>query len=93
VGETRGIGLIAGVELVADKESGRPFNLRQGVAAKVIKLCEEEGLILRATADTVAICPPLIIQGGEINTLFDCLERALDRAESWVGEEKLRSAS
>jgi 4-aminobutyrate--pyruvate transaminase len=93
VGETRGIGLIAGVELVADKESGRPFNLRQGVAAKVISLCEEEGLILRATADTVAICPPLIIQGGEINTLFDCLERALDRAESWVGEEKVRSAS
>ena len=34
VGETRGIGLIAGVELVADKESGRPFNLRQGVAAE-----------------------------------------------------------
>ena len=93
VGETRGVGLIAGVELVADKDSGRPFNLRQGVAAKVVRLCEEEGLILRATADTVAICPPLIIQGGEINALFDCLERALDRAENWVGEEKLRSAS
>ena len=56
----------------------------------MVQLCEEEGLILRNTADTVAICPPLIIQGGEINTLFDCLERALNRAESWVGAEKLR---
>ena len=93
VGETRGVGLIAGVELVADKDSGKPFNIRQGVAPKVIKLCEEEGLILRATADTVAICPPLIIQGGEINALFDCLERALNRAERWVGEEKLRTTS
>ena len=57
------------------------------------KFCQEEGLILRATDDTIAICPPLIIQGGEINTLFDCLERALDRAESWVGEESLRGKS
>jgi 4-aminobutyrate--pyruvate transaminase len=90
VGETRGVGLMAGVELVADKDSRKAFNLRQGVAAKVVQLCEEEGLILRNTADTVAICPPLIIQGGEINALFDCLERALNRAESWVGAEKLR---
>lgn len=93
VGETRGVGLIAGVELVADKASRGAFDLRQGVAAKVVKLCEEEGLILRNTADTVAICPPLIIQGGEINTLCDCLERALDRAENWVDEQKLRAAS
>jgi 4-aminobutyrate--pyruvate transaminase len=93
VGETRGVGLLGGVELVADKETRRPFNLRRGVASKVAKLCEDEGVILRATSDTIAICPPLIIQGGEINTLFDCLERALDKAEIWVDQEKLRAKS
>ncbi len=93
VGETRGVGLMAGVELVADKESRKAFSPRLGVAGKVSQFCEEEGLILRATGDTIVMCPPLIIQGGEINTLFDCLERALDRAESWVGEEKLRGKS
>ncbi len=93
VGQTRGVGLIAGVELVADKETKRAFNLRQGVAAKVVQFCEEEGLILRAVLDTIAICPPLIIDGGEINGLFDRLARALDRAEEWVAGEKLREAA
>ena len=85
-------------------DGGGGAGRRQGKAAKRSALaaasaprwrniCQEEGLILRATNDTIAICPPLIIQGGEINTLFDCLERALDRAESWVGEEKLRGKS
>jgi 4-aminobutyrate--pyruvate transaminase len=93
VGQTRGVGLIGGVELVADKETRRAFNLRQGVAAKVVQLCEEEGLILRAVLDTIAICPPLIIDGGEINGLFDRLAKALDRAEEWVAGEKLREAA
>ncbi len=93
VGEVRGVGLIAGVEIVADKESKRPFPVRQAVTAKIAKFCEEEGLILRPMSDTIAICPPLIIQGAEINALFDRLERALDKAEAWVHSEKLRDAA
>lgn len=93
VGEVRICGLLAGLELVADKATRRAFDLRKGVAAKAVKFCEEEGLILRATADTVAICPPLIIQGGEINTLFDKLTKALEKTEAWVHQEKLRGPS
>jgi 4-aminobutyrate--pyruvate transaminase len=93
VGETRGVGLIGGVELVADKDGKRPFHPRQGVAARAVRFCEEEGLILRAIADTLAICPPLIIDGGEINALFDRLERALDKTEAWVHGQNLRQAA
>jgi 4-aminobutyrate--pyruvate transaminase len=94
VGDARGVGLIAGVEIVADKFTKTPFHAQQAVAAKIIQFCEEEGLILRALMDnTIAICPPLIIQGGEINALFDRLERALNKAEAWVHSEKLREAA
>lgn len=94
VGDVRGVGLIAGVEIVADKFTKTPFDAQQAVAAKIIQFCEEEGLILRALMDnTIAICPPLIIQGGEINALFDRLERALNKAEAWVHSEKLREAA
>lgn len=93
VGEVRGVGLLAGVELVADKASKRPFPPKKGVGPKVASFCEAEGLILRAMTDIVAICPPLIITGGEINALFDRLERALDKAEQWVHSEKLREAA
>lgn len=90
VGDVRGAGLMGGVELVADKETKRPFDQRKAVGAQVTKLCEAEGLILRAYGDTIAICPPLIIQGGEINALFDKLGAALDKAEEWVAREGLR---
>jgi 4-aminobutyrate--pyruvate transaminase len=92
VGETRGVGLIGGVELVKNKATKESFDIRQGVGAKVVSLAEEEGLICRAVGgDSIAICPPLVIDGAEVNQLFDALGRALDRADSWVRAEGLRS--
>mgnify|MGYP001187772362 CR=1 FL=1 len=91
VGETRGVGLIGGIELVKNKSTKESFDVRQGVGPKVVKLAEEEGLICRAVAgDTIALAPPLIINGAEINLMFDALGRALDRAEEWVRKEGLR---
>jgi 4-aminobutyrate--pyruvate transaminase len=90
VGETRGVGLIAGVELVRNKDSRAPFDLRKGVGAKVAALAQEEGLICRAVAgDTIALCPPLVINADEINTMFDLLERALNRALDWAHGERI----
>jgi len=91
VGETRGVGLIAGVELVKNKATKESFDVRKGVGPKVVKFAEEEGLICRAVAgDTIALCPPLIINEDGINEMFDALVRALNRAEEWVSKEGLR---
>ena len=88
VGETRGLGLIAGVELVRDKEARTSYDIRKGVGAKVVAFAQEEGVILRAVAgDTIAVCPPLVISESEIDQLFDGLERALDRGLDWVRAE------
>ena len=61
VGEVRGVGLIAAVELVRDKASKASFDPKQGVGALFAARAQEHGLILRALGDTVAFCPPLII--------------------------------
>ncbi|MCL4764679.1 MAG: aspartate aminotransferase family protein [Hyphomicrobiaceae bacterium] len=91
VGETRGVGLIGGVELVKDKAGKQSFDARQGVGSKLVALAQEEGLICRAVAgDTIALCPPLIIDGAEINQMFDTFVRALERVEAWVTSEGLR---
>jgi 4-aminobutyrate--pyruvate transaminase len=92
VGEARGMGLIGGVELVADKQTKRSFDPKALVAAKCVAFAHEEGLIVRAIGDTVAVCPPLVITADEIGDLFDRLERALDRTEAWAAEEALRAA-
>jgi len=88
VGETRGVGLLGGIELVKDKKSRQSFDPRQGVGAKVTVFAQEEGLICRPVAgDTIALCPPLVITAEQINTMFDRLARALDRGLDWARKE------
>lgn len=93
VGEARGLGLVAGVELVADKRSRRSFDPKRGVALNCSRFAEEEGLIVRfLPGDCLSICPPLIISEDEIDQLFDCLGRALDRTLDWAKREQLLAA-
>lgn len=91
IGEAKGMGLIGGIEIVADKATKRQFDPKAAVAAKGVSFAQAEGLIVRALAgDRIAICPPLIISEDEINELFDRLARALDKLDAWVGETGLR---
>ena len=88
IGEARGVGLIGGLEIVKDKRSKQSFDAKLGVGAKAARLAEEEGVLCRAVGgDTVALCPPLIIDGAEINAMFDAVTRALDRTEMWARKE------
>jgi len=92
VGEARGMGIIGGVELVADKATKLPFDPKRFVGAKAAALIQEQGLIIRPIGDTIGICPPLIITEEQIDELFDALERGLDAAEEMVRREDLRAA-
>lgn len=82
VGEVRGIGLIAGVEVVADKTSRRPFDPPGRVGAMVIRHAQARGLILRALGDTFAVCPPLIVEADGIEAIIDRLRHALDDTQT-----------
>jgi 4-aminobutyrate--pyruvate transaminase len=83
-GEVRGVGLIGAVELVRDKASKEPFDAAHGVGAFVANQAQENGLILRALGDSVALCPPLIVTEPEIDEIFDRLEKSLDEAAAMV---------
>ena len=90
VGEARGLGLIGGVELVADKSTKRSFNPRHAVGARAVRFAEEEGLLVRAVGgDTLTLSPPLVIKAPQIEELFEKLRRALDKTLDWVTREKL----
>ena len=93
VGESRGLGLIGGIEIVADKATKRQFDPKLGVAAKTVSFAQAEGLIVRSLyGDRMALCPPLIITEAEIDEMFDRLTRALDRTADWLTQEGLRAA-
>ena len=84
VGEVRGMGLIGGVELVKDKATKESFDPKAAVGAYLAKCCEAHGLIVRAIMDTVAVCPPLIIQESEIDELVAALSKGLDDTQQWA---------
>jgi 4-aminobutyrate---pyruvate transaminase len=90
VGEARGIGLIGGVELVADKKTKRAFAPEHAVGARAVAFAETEGLIVRSVlGDVITLSPPLVITAAEVDALFDRLARALDKTLDWVTREKL----
>ena len=78
VGEARGVGLIGALEIVSDKAARTPFDPALGVAAQIQTATMNEGVLVRALRDAVAICPPLIITEAEIDILFDALEKGLN---------------
>jgi 4-aminobutyrate--pyruvate transaminase len=88
VGEARGMGLIGAIELVNDKQSKKSFDPAVGAGPLAADLALENGLVVRAVGDTIAICPPLIINDGEIDQLFDRLSLTLDHTQ-----EELRRRS
>jgi len=77
VGDVRGIGLIAGVELVKDKTRKEPFDLSLGLSKRLYKILLAEGLICRPILNSLCFSPPLIITQDEIAEVIDTFARGL----------------
>ncbi len=89
VGDVRGVGLIAGVELMADKAARTPFPAGLKVGLRVQTECEAAGLIVRAIGDRIAFTPPLIIDAAEIGEMCRRFGQGLDAA--WRGMQAVPS--
>jgi beta-alanine--pyruvate transaminase len=73
--DIRNIGLVAGIEL--QTRDGKP-----GARAKdVFEACFDAGLLVRTTADTVALSPPLIISKDQIDQIFGTLSKVLNQVD------------
>jgi 4-aminobutyrate--pyruvate transaminase len=89
VGEVRGVGLIAGVELVADKATKAKFNPVGKVGAQVFSRAHEHGLIIRAIGDTIAFCPPLIITEDQVRDMVKRFKVTLDETAAMLRETEV----
>ncbi|HVJ41194.1 MAG TPA: aminotransferase [Dongiaceae bacterium] len=90
VGNVRGVGLLGGIELARDPAKRQAFDAKFGLGAYVQEQALKHGVIVRGIRDTIAICPPLIINEDEIDQLFDGISKALDetllhaRSQGWL---------
>lgn len=89
VGEIRGEGLLAAIELVANKRQEIRFEGTQ-IGGYAQKACEKHGLIVRAVAgNSLAICPPLIITHEQIDELIEKLTLALNDTLAFAKQQNL----
>lgn len=69
VGDIRQRGLMAGIELVKDRETREPFPPGRRTGHRVILEARKRGVILRPLGDVVVLMPPLCISLEELETL------------------------
>ena len=90
VGEVRGTGLIAAMELVADKATRTNFDPKAKVGPRLTKILEENGVIGRASInDTLCFSPPLIISREEIDELLTRVGKSLDELTVQLRREQI----
>ncbi|MFM8435047.1 MAG: adenosylmethionine--8-amino-7-oxononanoate transaminase [Planctomycetia bacterium] len=69
VGDVRQCGLVAGLDLVADKASRRPYPWEEQRGTRACLAARPHGALLRQLGDTVVLMPPLCITPDEIDRL------------------------
>lgn len=82
VGDIRQYGLMAGVELVKDKEKNIPFDYGLRVGFKVAKSMLKRGIWVRPLGDVMVIMPPLSITKEELDYFIDCLKDSIKELEN-----------
>jgi putrescine---pyruvate transaminase len=85
VGEVRGMGMFAAVELVKDKSSRERLAPESGGAVFCRDTAVSNGLMVRATGDAMIMAPPLVCSIAEIDTLVDTFTMALDATAAHFG--------
>jgi L-2,4-diaminobutyrate transaminase len=89
VGDIRGVGLMCGVELSANRRSRTAFDPALGVAGRVLRAAAERGLLVRGlpTNDTMAFSPPFVVSRAEIVEMVHRFVPALDCVASDLKKE------
>ena len=86
VGDIRGRGLFAGIELVADRASKTPFESSRGIASRLKSSAFEHGLICYPmpgtrdgkSGDHVLLAPPFIISDEQVGEVVEKLTLAVN---------------
>jgi len=92
VGDVRGLGLFAAIELVKDRETREPlvpwtteaYEKKHPLVAELLGQLKKEGVYMYARWNVLMICPPLCITQEELAWALDKIDQALALADEFV---------
>ncbi|BBH45770.1 aspartate aminotransferase family protein [Pseudomonas sp. KU43P] len=88
VGEVRGVGLIAAVELVMNQATKAPFGTTGRLGKYLAGRAQHHGMITRAMGDAIAFCPPLISRMEDIDRIVEIFEVSLEDTYRWASAQE-----
>lgn len=77
VGDIRQRGLMAGIELVADKTTRADFPVRDQIGARVCAACRPQGLLIRPLGNVIVLMPPLSVTCEELSFMVRTMRIAI----------------
>lgn len=93
VGEVTGLGMIAGIEVVRDRDTKQPFDSGIGVSKRIAQRCKDLGVLINPSfsgnadgyeGDRFGICPPYIFNRAQVDQTVDVLAQAVKEVASEV---------
>lgn len=84
VGEVRGQGLMAAVQMVANKDTREQFDPIGKAGSYAHERAHVHGIIVRGIADSVAVCPPLIINREQVHELVNGVVRTIEDTDRYL---------
>ncbi len=93
VGEIRGLGLMIGIELVADRATREPFPRAARVTEAVVRAARERGVLVYSgtgcangvDGDTILLGPPFVVTDAELERLVEVLAESIELVTAPVG--------
>jgi adenosylmethionine-8-amino-7-oxononanoate aminotransferase len=91
IGDVRGLGLFAGVEIVADRASREPFPEKAGLTQRIVRGMMQRGVLILPGVpganygrggDHIHLSPPYIISPAEIDLVAEALDATLAEIEA-----------
>lgn len=88
VGDVRGRGLLVGLELVADRETRRPFPRSARVTEGIVRAARDAGVLVYSgtgnangvDGDTILLGPPFVVTEAELERIAETVGDAVERA-------------
>ncbi|MBK9139226.1 MAG: aminotransferase class III-fold pyridoxal phosphate-dependent enzyme [Verrucomicrobia bacterium] len=80
VGDIRQVGLIAGIELVADWQRRTPFDLRRGVGQRVSAAMARRGVLTRPIGNVIVLMPPYCTAPAQLRRMVAVLAEGIEEA-------------
>ena len=81
VGDVRGMGLLAGIELVKDRKTREAFSVRETMAERVAERALDYGVFIRGSTGVIEIAPNYNFTRQDVDTLVEAIDRSLTDIE------------